>query len=56
MNNILRQQFINLHGSPLLENLYANFLARYPKEKFPEIPKRGSFELEEVQKSTYFFS
>ncbi len=56
MNQILRQQFVNLHSSPLLENLFANFTMRYPKEKFPEIPKRGQFDLQEVGKSTYFFS
>jgi|LauGreDrversion4_2_1035121.scaffolds.fasta_scaffold42902_5 DNA-directed RNA polymerase len=45
MNRILRKQFINLHGSPLLEGLYENFTSRYPKEKFPEIPNRGEFDL-----------
>jgi DNA-directed RNA polymerase len=56
MNRVLRKQFINLHGSPLLENLYENFTSRYPKEKFPAIPKRGEFDLNEIEKSTYFFS
>jgi len=56
MNRILRQQFIKLHGSPLLEGLYENFTSRYPKENFPPIPKRGVFELGEIEKSTYFFS
>jgi DNA-directed RNA polymerase len=56
MNQILRKQFVALHGSPLLENLYSNFITRYPMEKFPEIPKRGEFDLNEVAKSTYFFS
>jgi DNA-directed RNA polymerase len=45
-----------LHGSPLLENLYENFTSRYPKENFPAIPKRGGFDLGEIEKSTYFFS
>jgi DNA-directed RNA polymerase, mitochondrial len=56
MNRILRKNFITLHGSPLLEDLYENFLSRYPMEKFPVIPKRGTFDLKEVEKSTYFFS
>jgi DNA-directed RNA polymerase len=56
MNKTLREQFVNLHGSPVLENLYENFTSRYPNEKFPEIPKRGTFDLNEVKTSTYFFS
>lgn len=56
MNKILREQFVRLHGSPLLENLQDNFLTRYPHEKFPKIPTRGTFDLNEVKNSTYFFS
>lgn len=56
MNKALREQFVRVHGSPLLETLEENFLSRYPHEKFPEIPKRGSFDLDEVKTSTYFFS
>ena len=39
MNAILRQQFVDLHGSPLISNLNENFLSRYPHEKFPPIPE-----------------
>jgi DNA-directed RNA polymerase len=56
MNAILREQFLTLHGSPVLENLNENLLTRYPHEDFPKIPKRGIFDLNEVKKSTYFFS
>ena len=56
MGNILRRQFINLHSSPLINNLHDNFATRYPHQKFPRIPSPGDFVLEEVQKSTYFFS
>ena len=56
MNSILRENFVRLHGSPLLENLNENFLSRYPHEVFPKIPQRGAFDLKEVKKSTYFFS
>lgn len=56
MNAILREQFIRMHGGPVLEDLYENFTSRYPSEKFPPIPKRGSFNLNEVKNSTYFFS
>ena len=56
MNQILRQQFVDLHGSPLIETLNENFESRYPHEKFPAIPKKGEFDLEDVKGSTYFFS
>ena len=56
MSKLLREQFIRLHGSPLLDDLNANFTSRYPHEKFPPIPQRGQFDLDEVKKSTYFFS
>ena len=56
MGSILRRQFINLHGSPLISDLNETFTSRYPHQKFPRIPERGDFALEEVQDSTYFFS
>ena len=56
MNKILRQKFVDLHGSPLIEQLNEGFESRYPHEKFPAIPKQGDFDLEEVKGSTYFFS
>ena len=49
MSKILRKQFVDLHGSPLIETLNENFLSRYPHEKFPAIPKQGEFDLEEVK-------
>jgi DNA-directed RNA polymerase len=30
MSHILREQFINLHGSPLIYDLHDNFVSRYP--------------------------
>ena len=56
MNAILRKMFVELHSSPLIETLNENFHSRYPHEKFPAIPEKGSFPLEEVNNSTYFFS
>jgi DNA-directed RNA polymerase, mitochondrial len=49
MNSILRQMFVELHSSPLIDNLNENFVSRYPHEKFPEIPTKGTFALEEVK-------
>mmetsp|Transcript_59973 Transcript_59973/g.82371 ORF Transcript_59973/g.82371 Transcript_59973/m.82371 type:complete len:80 (-) Transcript_59973:84-323(-) len=48
MNKILREQFVKLHKSPLIDNLNENFTSRYPHEKFPKIPEPGDFDLEEV--------
>lgn len=56
MGAILREQFVKVHSAPLLETLNSNFISRYPHEKFPKIPARGTFDLEEVKKSTYFFA
>ena len=56
MNAILRTQFINLHESPLIDDLHDNFIKRYPNKKFPKIPEPGTFDLKEIEKSTYFFS
>jgi DNA-directed RNA polymerase len=56
LNKILRKEFVNLHSQPLLETLLKNFKLSYPELKFPEIPNRGELELNDVLKSTYFFS
>lgn len=49
-------QFVELHGEPLLEQLYESFRRQYPEVVFREPPKRGSLRLEDVRRSTYFFS
>ena len=49
MNKLLRQQFVNLHDSPLIETLDDSFRSRYPHEKFPGIPKKGQFDLENIK-------
>ncbi|KAL6766761.1 hypothetical protein ACKKBG_A37250 [Auxenochlorella protothecoides x Auxenochlorella symbiontica] len=56
MNSILRDAFVELHSQPLLENLLADFRASFPEVEFPELPKRGDLDLEEVRKAEYFFS
>jgi hypothetical protein len=52
----LRPQFVELHREPLLEQLYDSFRRQYPEVVFREPPRRGSLKLEEVRRSTYFFS
>ena len=56
MSEILRNQFVEVHESPLIQNLHDNFTCRYPHQKFPNIPELGDFDLNEVKNSTYFFS
>ncbi|XP_062078452.1 DNA-directed RNA polymerase 3B, chloroplastic [Humulus lupulus] len=56
MNQILRQQFVELYSMPVLENLLENFQTSYPELEFPPIPERGNFNLQEVLNSPYFFN
>jgi len=56
MNASLRQQFVNLYSMPLLETFRASLIARFPSIPIPELPPRGTLDLEQVKGSTYFFS
>jgi DNA-directed RNA polymerase, mitochondrial len=53
---ILREEFVNLHRRPLLQELVAQFRSTYPGVMFPEPPPPGDFDIEEVLKSRYIFS
>ncbi|GJP51161.1 hypothetical protein CLOM_g10326 [Closterium sp. NIES-68] len=55
MNEILRKQFVALHGQPLLENLLEEFREKYPHLDFPSVPRRGQFDLNNVLSAPYFF-
>lgn len=72
MGQICRQQFVNLHSQNLLQDLSEHFVRQYSlsnsdrkrsKDKaveliklFQNVPERGTFQLENVLQSTYFFS
>lgn len=56
MNQILREEFVRLHSMPLLEELKKSLERRYPLIDFPEIPKKGDFDLKKILESKYFFS
>jgi len=56
LNVILREQFLKLHETPLLENLRAEFCQRHPDLAFPPVPERGALDLKQVLNSTYFFA
>ncbi|ERN05778.1 DNA-directed RNA polymerase 1B, mitochondrial [Amborella trichopoda] len=56
MNRILREKFVELYSTPILENLLRNFQELFPKLSFPPLPARGDFDLKEVLDSPYFFN
>ena len=71
MNSVCRQQFINLHSQPILEDLSQYFGETYAKDKdarpttldlqkserlFESIPKKGELNLNVIKDSVYFFS
>ncbi|CAM8999044.1 unnamed protein product [Rhodiola kirilowii] len=56
MNRILREKFVELYDTPILENLLQGFEESFPKLQFPPLPERGDFDLREVLSSPYFFN
>lgn len=56
MNQILRQQFVELYSMPILENLLEEFQTAFPTLEFPPCPPQGNFDVREVLTSTYFFN
>lgn len=56
MNRILREEFVALYSQPILENLLQEFQDRYGGIEFPPVPQRGTFKLEDVLDSPYFFN
>ncbi|KAK9100283.1 hypothetical protein Scep_023713 [Stephania cephalantha] len=56
MNRILREKFVELYETPILENLLEGFQQSFPTLSFPPLPERGDFDLREVLESAYFFN
>ncbi|XP_036280950.1 DNA-directed RNA polymerase, mitochondrial isoform X2 [Pipistrellus kuhlii] len=69
MNQVCREQFIRLHSQPILHDLSTFLVERYcsgPRstnaqvvklqEMLLSVPKTGTFDLDQVKHSTYFFS
>ena len=56
MNVELRDAFVELHRRPLLQRLYDQFAKDNPDIAFPPVPERGSFDLDLVKQSPYFFN
>ncbi len=55
MNMVLRDCFVELYDRPLLEDLKRTWELRYPSLEFPDLPERGTLELNEVKDAPYFF-
>ncbi|XP_062106416.1 DNA-directed RNA polymerase 2, chloroplastic/mitochondrial isoform X2 [Humulus lupulus] len=56
MNRILREKFVELYETPILENLLEGFQQSFPTLTFPPLPERGDFDLKDVVESSYFFN
>ncbi|XP_062178704.1 DNA-directed RNA polymerase 3B, chloroplastic-like [Phragmites australis] len=56
MNQILREQFVELYSMPILENVLEEFQMLFPALEFPPCPPQGNFDVREVLTSTYFFN
>ncbi|XP_073003649.1 DNA-directed RNA polymerase 1, mitochondrial-like [Typha latifolia] len=56
MNRILREKFVELYETPILENLLEAFQHSFPTLTFPPLPERGDFNLKDVLDSPYFFN
>ena len=58
MSSVLREQFVEMHRKPLLEDLRNQFVARFPqlKDELPPPPFQNTLDLDDVKDSLYFFS
>ncbi|KAM4052102.1 DNA-directed RNA polymerase, mitochondrial [Anomaloglossus baeobatrachus] len=69
MNKVCREQFVSLHSQPILQNLSQFLIEKYCHNAQPhnpenlkmlnlfrDVPETGTFNLEYVKDSTYFFS
>ncbi|KAK3019132.1 hypothetical protein RJ639_002863 [Escallonia herrerae] len=56
LNSILREKFVELYETPILENLLESFQKSFPELTFPPLPERGDFDLGDVVESPYFFN
>ncbi|KAI8016890.1 hypothetical protein LOK49_LG04G00659 [Camellia lanceoleosa] len=56
MNRIIREKFVVLYKTSILEDLLESFQRSYPELTFPPLPERGDFDLQQVLYSPYFFN
>lgn len=53
---LLRETFVAIYQHDWLGDLRAELTARYPHVEFPPVPPKGTFSVEEVLASPFFFS
>jgi DNA-directed RNA polymerase len=56
MRDLLRDQFVDLYSRPVLEDFRDSVAARFPDLRLPELPARGTLDLNAVRGAKYFFS
>ncbi len=55
MNYHIREEFIRMHKTPILENLEDEFSFMVGEGKLPPLPPKAGLEIEKVRDSPYFF-
>ena len=55
LDGILRRTFIDMHSKDPLSRIREDWIQRYNVE-LPELPNRGTLDLEQIKNSEYFFS
>ena len=55
MNVVLREKFVEIYSEPLLEDFLEDLKRRYPGCVFPEVPKKGELDINDIKHSEYFF-
>eukprot|EP00475_Leptophrys_vorax_P010877 TRINITY_DN1743_c0_g1_i5.p1 TRINITY_DN1743_c0_g1~~TRINITY_DN1743_c0_g1_i5.p1 ORF type:complete len:735 (-),score=156.33 TRINITY_DN1743_c0_g1_i5:84-2288(-) len=56
MSRVLRQEFVNLHSNPILNQLVMDLIERYPGQSFPPSEEPGDLVIESIMKSKFFFN
>lgn len=54
-HQIIRDQFVELHDTDVLDDLECELRALYPDADIPDSPARGNLDLQLVRQSTYLF-
>lgn len=52
---IVHEEFVNLHRTDWLATFHAEWKAKHPKAKLPDVPERGWFDIEQVLHADYAF-
>ena len=57
LNNILREEYVRMYTEhDVLRDLYERAVAKFPDVDIPEPPEKGSFDINEILESDYFFA